>query len=96
VSSAGYVEHDDIGCPHRGIVVEMPVSTPMATVTTLPVAGRVERVDILGGLIQEPRAVATFAKSRTSTASSLRHGPASEAARSRLASGDERPQAHPP
>lgn len=39
--------------PHRGIDLDVPVPAPIATVTTLPAAGRVERVDVLGGLIHE-------------------------------------------
>jgi putative transposase len=50
-----YVEHYNTARPHRGIDLDVPVSTPMATVTTLPIAGRVERVDVLGGLIHEYR-----------------------------------------
>jgi putative transposase len=53
-----YVEHYNTGRPHRGIDLEVPVSAPMATVTVLPVAGRVERVDVLGGLIPEYRRAA--------------------------------------
>jgi putative transposase len=53
-----YVEHYNTGRPHRGIDLEVPVSAPMATVTVLPDAGRVERVDVLGGLIHEYRRAA--------------------------------------
>ena len=53
-----YVEHYDAGRPHRGIDLEIPVPAPTATVTTLPVAARVERVDVLGGLIHEYRRAA--------------------------------------
>ncbi len=53
-----YVEHYNTGRPHRGIDLEIPVPGPMATVTPLPVADRVERVDVLGGLIHEYRRAA--------------------------------------
>ena len=53
-----YVEHYHTGRPHRGIDLETPVSGPVATVTTLPVADRVERVDVLAGLIHEYRRAA--------------------------------------
>jgi putative transposase len=53
-----YLEHYDTGRPHRGIDLETPVPTPVATVTTLPVGGRVERIDVLGGLIHEYRRAA--------------------------------------
>jgi putative transposase len=52
------VEHYNTARPHRGIDLDVPMPTPMATVTTLPVAGRVERVDVLGGLIHEYRRAA--------------------------------------
>ena len=48
-----YLEHYNTGRPHRGINLDVPVMPPMATVTLLPFAGGVERVDILGGLIHE-------------------------------------------
>jgi putative transposase len=50
-----YVEHYNTGRPHRGIDLDVPVPALAATVTTLPLAGRVERVDVLGGLIHEYR-----------------------------------------
>jgi len=53
-----YVEHYNAGRPHRGIELQTPVPAPAATVTTLPTAGRVERVDVLGGLIHEYRRAA--------------------------------------
>jgi putative transposase len=54
-----YVEHYNTGRPHRGINLEIPVPAPTATVTAaLSVAGRVERVDVLGGLIHEYRCAA--------------------------------------
>ena len=48
-----YLEHYNTARPHRGIDLGVPVPVPMAAVTTLPVAGHVERVDVLGGLIHE-------------------------------------------
>jgi putative transposase len=53
-----YLEHYNTGRPHRGIDLEVPVLSPVATVTAPPVAGRVERVDVLGGLIHEYRRAA--------------------------------------
>jgi putative transposase len=53
-----YLEHYDTARPHCGIDLETPVPTPVATVTTLPVGGRVERVDVLGGLIHKYRRAA--------------------------------------
>jgi putative transposase len=53
-----YLEHYNTGRPHRGIDLETPVPAPPATMTTLPVADRVERVDILGGMIHEYRRAA--------------------------------------
>jgi hypothetical protein len=44
--------------PHRGIGLDVPLPTSMATVTTLPVVDRVERVDLLGGLVHEYRRAA--------------------------------------
>jgi putative transposase len=48
-----YVEHYNTGRPHRGLDLDVPVPAPIAIVTTLPAAERVERVDVLGGLIHE-------------------------------------------
>ena len=48
-----YLEHYNTGRPHRGIGLQTPVPGTAATVTTLPVAGGVERVDVLGGLFHE-------------------------------------------
>ena len=53
-----YLEHYNTGRPHRGIDLEIPVPAPVATVDALPVADRVERVDVLGGMIHEYRRVA--------------------------------------
>jgi transposase InsO family protein len=50
---SSYLEHYNRARPHRGIDLEVPMGAPVATVTTLPVAARVDRVDVLGGLIHE-------------------------------------------
>jgi putative transposase len=54
----GYVEHYNAARPHRGIDLDLPMGAPMATVTTLPAAAGIERVDVLGGLIHEYRRAA--------------------------------------
>jgi hypothetical protein len=57
---AGYVEHYNTGRPHRGIGLEVPVPIGVLTAverSTDPDA-RVERVDMLGGLIHEYRRAA--------------------------------------
>jgi putative transposase len=52
-----YLGHYNTARPHRGIGPQTPV--PVATtVTALPIAGSVERVDVLGGLIHEYRRAA--------------------------------------
>jgi transposase InsO family protein len=48
-----YVEHYNGGRPHRCVGLEVPVPASVATVTMLPSTGRVERVDVLGGLVHE-------------------------------------------
>jgi putative transposase len=53
-----YVEHYNTGRPHRGIGLDVPVPAPVATVTTLPSTGLVERIDVLGGLVHEYRRAA--------------------------------------
>jgi transposase InsO family protein len=53
-----YLEHYNSGRPHRGIGLDVPVPATVATVTTLPVVDRVERMDVLGGLIHEYRRAA--------------------------------------
>jgi transposase InsO family protein len=53
-----YLEHYNTGHPHRGIGLPTPVPVTAATLTTLPVAGNVERDDVLGGLIHEYRRAA--------------------------------------
>jgi hypothetical protein len=56
----GYLEHYNTGRPHRGIALEVPASVgalrPVESFTE-PHA-RVERVDVLGGLIHEHRRAA--------------------------------------
>jgi putative transposase len=49
----GYLRHDNTARPHRGIDLDVPVPASVATLTVLPAATRVERVDVLGGLIHE-------------------------------------------
>jgi putative transposase len=53
-----YVEHYNRGRPHRGIDLDVPAPSGTRTVTQLPLAGRVERVDVLGGLVHEYRRAA--------------------------------------
>jgi putative transposase len=53
-----YLEHYNTGRPHRGIGLQTPVPDIATTVTTLPTAGSVERIDVLGGLIHEYRRAA--------------------------------------
>ena len=53
-----YLEHYNTARPHRSLDLQTPVPAPTATVTALPAAGRVERVDVLGGLIHEYRRAA--------------------------------------
>jgi putative transposase len=53
-----YLEHYNTARPHRGIGLQTPVPAIATTVTTLPTAGSVERVDVLGGLIHEYRRAA--------------------------------------
>jgi transposase InsO family protein len=48
-----YLVHYNTARPHRSLDLGVPVPEPAATVTTLPTGGRVERVDVLGGLIHE-------------------------------------------
>jgi hypothetical protein len=50
-----YVKHYNTARPHRGIDLDVPMPAPMATVTTLPAAGHVERIGVLGGLVHEYR-----------------------------------------
>jgi putative transposase len=53
-----YLRHYHTARPHRGIDLDVPVRTAAATVKALPAAARVERVDVLGGLIHEYRRAA--------------------------------------
>jgi transposase InsO family protein len=53
-----YLRHYNTARPHRGIDLDVPVPASGATVTALPAAARVERVDVLGGLIHEYRRAA--------------------------------------
>jgi putative transposase len=53
-----YLEHYNAGRPHRGIGLDIPVPAAVATMSPLPVGGRIDRVDVLGGLIHEYRRAA--------------------------------------
>jgi putative transposase len=57
-----FVRHYNTAQPHRSLDLEVPVPVPVpapvATVTALPSRGRIERVDVLGGLIHEYRRAA--------------------------------------
>ena len=46
-----YVAHDNTARPHRSLDLDVPLPTsaPVATVTTLRLSGRVERIDVTGG-----------------------------------------------
>ena len=47
-----YLDHYNTARPHRGLNLDVPLP---ATIVPLPAAGRIDRVDILGGLIHEYR-----------------------------------------
>jgi putative transposase len=57
-----FVGHYNAARPHRSLDLDVPTPAPrpasVASVTALPSTGRVERVDILGGLIHEYRRAA--------------------------------------
>jgi putative transposase len=48
-----FVAHYNTARPHRSLDLDVPAPAPIANVTALPNAGRIERVDVLGGLIHE-------------------------------------------
>jgi transposase InsO family protein len=48
-----FVGHYNTARPHRSLDLCVPAPAHGATVTALPGAGRVDRVDVLGGLIHE-------------------------------------------
>jgi transposase InsO family protein len=48
-----YLRHYNTARPHRGIDLGVPVPASAATVMVMPSAARVERVDVLDGLIHE-------------------------------------------
>ena len=52
-----YVEHYNTGRPHRGNHLDTPVTPAQPAATHAPL-GRIERVDVLGGLIHEYRRAA--------------------------------------
>ena len=45
-----YLEHYNTARPHRGLNLDVPLP---ATIVPLPAGGRIDRVDVLGGLIHE-------------------------------------------
>jgi putative transposase len=55
---AAFVTHYNTARPHRSLDLDVPTPSPIASVTALPNAGRIERVDVLGGLIHEYRRAA--------------------------------------
>jgi putative transposase len=52
---AVYVEHYNTGRPHRGINLGVPVAEDEPTPASLAQIGRIDRVDVLGGLVHEYR-----------------------------------------
>jgi putative transposase len=55
---SAYLDHYNMSRPHRGIGLDVPVPTPVATMTAPPAGGPVECTDVLGGLIHEYRRAA--------------------------------------
>ena len=55
---SAYVGHYNTARPHRGIDLGVPVPTADTTADRIDTVGRVERVDVLGGLIHEYRLAA--------------------------------------
>jgi putative transposase len=53
-----FVGHYNAARPHRSLDLGVPAPANIAAVTALPSAGRVDRVDVLGGLIHEYRRAA--------------------------------------
>jgi transposase InsO family protein len=53
-----YLQHYNTARPHRSLDLDVPTPAPLDNVTTLPTLGRVERVDVLGGLIHQYRRAA--------------------------------------
>ena len=47
-----YLEHYNTARPHRGLNLDVPLP---ATIVPLPAGGRIDRVDVLDGLIHEYR-----------------------------------------
>ena len=50
-----YLHHDNTARPHRGLNLPVPIE---ATMASQPAGGRIDRVDVLGGLIHEYRRAA--------------------------------------
>ena len=53
-----YVEHYNTARPHRGINLEVPIPRGRPPETSTDAGARIERVDVLGGLIHEYRRAA--------------------------------------
>jgi transposase InsO family protein len=53
-----FVAHYNAARPHRSLDLDVPTPASIASITGLPSAGRVERVDVLGGLVHEYRRAA--------------------------------------
>jgi len=55
-----YLGHCNQARPHRGLDLHVPIPAPTMTASPGPVrpGGRIERADVLGGLIHEYRRVA--------------------------------------
>jgi putative transposase len=53
-----YVEHYNTARPHRGINLGVPVARGEPTPANLAQIERIERVDVLGGLVHEYRRAA--------------------------------------
>jgi hypothetical protein len=52
---AGYVAHYNAGRPRRGIDLEVPVPASQPVPASVEQIRRIERVDVLGGLVHEYR-----------------------------------------
>jgi hypothetical protein len=53
-----FIGHCNAARPHRSLDLGVPTPAHVAPVTALPSAGRIDRVDVLGGLIHEYRRAA--------------------------------------
>jgi len=52
---SAYLQHYNTGRPHRGLGLAVPEPAPARAEEPDPVRRRIERVDVLGGLIHEDR-----------------------------------------